>query len=57
MTEQQCKLVSGGYQEWPHDYNLLRESYAGQAERGWNDLSQHYYCTIVNQTIIEISNS
>lgn len=44
MTEEQCQLVSGGYQEWPHDYS----------EKGWTDLSQHYYCTIVNQTYIEI---
>ncbi len=44
MTAQQCQFVCGGYQEWPHDYS----------EKGFQDLAQHFYCTIVNQEYINI---
>ncbi len=44
MTEQECLYIAGGYQEWPHDYT----------EKGFQDVADRFYCTIVNQTYIEI---
>ncbi|MGE3318559.1 MAG: hypothetical protein AB7I18_04620 [Candidatus Berkiella sp.] len=47
MTEHQCHLVSGGYQERPYDH----------VEQEWHEWTQYFFCTIVNQTYIEIVNS